>query len=248
MITLGIDIGGSGIKGAKVDTRKGELASERVRIDTPQPSTPENCARVVREIVEQFRYHGPVGVTFPSVVRHGVVLTAANVDKSWIGCDAEKLLRETLALPVIVLNDADAAGIAEIHFGAGQDAPGTVAMFTFGTGIGTAFFIDGRLFPNTEFGHLTLRGKDAEKRASAKTKEDKGLSWKQWATRVNEFFVEIDKLFTPDLIIIGGGISKKFDKFAKYLKSNAQIVPAKFLNDAGIIGAAMQVSKPRAEP
>lgn len=243
MITLGIDIGGSGIKGAKVNTRTGELVTERVRIETPQLSTPDNCAQVVKEIVSQFHYHGPVGITFPSVVRHGVTLTAANVDKSWIQCDAEKLLHEALEMPVIVLNDGDAAGIAEMHFGAGKAVPGTVAMFTFGTGIGTAFFIDGVLFPNTEFGHLLIRGKDAEKRASAKVKEDKDLSWKEWAMRVNEFFVEIDKLFTPDLIIVGGGISKKFDKFEKHLQSSAQIVPAKFLNDAGIIGAAMAASK-----
>ncbi|RIK30013.1 MAG: polyphosphate glucokinase [Chloroflexi bacterium] len=247
MSTLGIDIGGSGIKGAQVNTRSGELTTERVRIDTPQPSMPERCARVVQEIVEQLQYHGPVGVTFPSVVRHGITLTAANVDKRWIDCDAEKLLRETLGLPVVVLNDADAAGIAEVHFGAGKDASGVVAMFTFGTGIGSAFFVDGRLMPNTEFGHLTLRGKDAERRASAKVKEDKNLSWKEWAQRVNEFFVEIDKLFTPDLIIIGGGISRKFDKFGKHLKSGAQIVPAKFLNDAGIIGAALQARHARSE-
>jgi polyphosphate glucokinase len=243
MITLGIDIGGSGIKGAKVNTRTGELTTERVRIETPQPSTPENCAQVVNQIVSQFHYHGPVGITFPSVVRHGVTLTAANVDKSWVNCNAEKLLHEALGMPVVVLNDGDAAGIAEMHFGAGKGVKGTVAMFTFGTGIGSAFFMDGELFPNTEFGHLTIRGKDAEKRASAKVKEDKDLSWKEWAARANEFFVEIDKLFTPDLIIVGGGISKKFDKFGKHLKSNAEIVPAKLLNDAGIVGAAMAASK-----
>ncbi len=243
MTTLGIDIGGSGIKGALVDTLKGETTSERVRLSTPDPSTPENCAQVVREIVEYLKYKGPLGVTFPAVVQHGVTLTAANVDKSWIDFDAEDLLREVTGLPVILLNDGDAAGIAEITFGAGKGVNGTVAMFTFGTGIGSAFFIDGVLFPNTEFGHLLIRDKDAEKRASAKVKEDKNLSWREWAERVNEFFVEIDKLFTPDRIIIGGGISKKFDKFEKYLKSNAEIVPAKFFNDAGIVGAAMAASK-----
>lgn len=243
MITLGIDIGGSGIKGALVDTANGEIVGERVRLDTPNPSTPENCAQVVRELVEYFKYTGPLGVTFPAVVQHGVTLTAANVDKSWIDCDAAALLHDVTKCPVIVLNDGDAAGIAEVTFGAGKGVMGTVVMFTFGTGIGSAFFIDGVLFPNTEFGHLLIRGKDAEKRASAKVKEDKDLKWKEWAKRVNEFFVEIDKLFTPDLIIIGGGISKKFDKFGKYLESNADIVPAKFLNDAGIIGAAMAASK-----
>lgn len=243
MITLGIDIGGSAIKGAPVNTRTGELAGERYRIEIPNPSTPENCAQVVGRIVRHFNYHGPVGVTFPAVVRHGVTLTAANVDKSWIDCDAASLLREVTGLPVIVLNDADAAGIAEVAFGAGRGVPGTVVMFTFGTGIGSAFFSDGTLLPNTEFGHMLLRGKDAEKRASAKVKDDKKLTWKQWSKRVNEFFVEIDKLFTPDLIIIGGGISKKFDKFGKLLESKAAIVPAKFFNDAGIIGAAMAASK-----
>lgn len=243
MITLGIDIGGSGIKGAPVNVETGELTAERVRIEIPNPSTPENCAEVVRQIVQHFNYNGPVGVTFPAVVRHGVTLTAANVDQSWIDCDAEALLRQVTGMPVIVLNDGDAAGIAEVAFGVGKDFKGTIALFTFGTGIGSAFFSDGMLLPNTEFGHMQIRGKDAEKRASAKIKEDKDLSWKDWAERVNEFFVEIDKLFTPDLIIIGGGVSKKFDKFGKTLKSNAKIVPAKFFNDSGIIGAAMAASK-----
>lgn len=243
MVTLGIDIGGSGIKGAPVNVKTGEIVGERYRIDTPSPSTPENCAKMVCEIIEHFDYNGPIGITFPAVVRHGVTLTAANVDKSWINCDAETLFHQVTNHPVIVLNDGDAAGIAEDAFGAGKGVAGTVAMFTFGTGIGSAFFIDGVLFPNTEFGHLKIRGKDAEKRASAKAKEDKGLKWQDWAERVNEFFVEIDKLFTPDLIIIGGGISKKFDKFGKYLKSDAKIVPAKLLNDAGIVGAAIAASK-----
>lgn len=243
MITLGIDIGGSGIKGALVNVETGELAGERVRIDIPDPSTPENCAGVVRSIVQHFDYKGALGVTFPAVVRHGVTLTAANVDKSWINSDAEALLRQVTGLPVIVLNDADAAGIAEVTFGAGKDVKGTVALFTFGTGIGSAFFIDGVLLPNTEFGHMFIRGKDAEARASARAKEDKNLTWKQWAKRVNEFLGEIDRLFTPDLIIIGGGISKRFDKYAKLLKSGAKIVPASFFNDAGIIGAAMAASK-----
>lgn len=239
MITLGIDIGGSGIKGAPVNTVTGELVGERLRIETPMPSTPENCAVVVNQLVLEFNYSGPIGVTFPAVVRHGVTLTAANVDKSWINYDAETLLRRVTGMPVKVLNDGDAAGVAEVAFGAGKDVPGTVVMFTFGTGIGSAFFSNGILLPNTEFGHLLIREKDAEKRCSAKVKEDKDLSWRDWATRVNEFLVEIDKLFTPDLIIIGGGISKKFDKFAGYLESNAKIVPAKLYNDAGIVGAAM---------
>lgn len=243
MNTLGIDIGGSGIKGAPVNLTTGELASERLRIETPTPSTPENCARVVKEITEHFAYNGPLGVTFPAVVKQGVTLTAANVDKSWVEFDAATLLHDVTGLPVVVMNDADAAGVAEVTYGAGKGVPGTVAMFTFGTGIGSAFFSDGVLLRNTELGHLTIRGKDAEKRASAKAKEDKDLSWKQWADYVNEFFVEIGKLFSPDLIIIGGGTSKKFDKFSKLLESDAKIVPAQLLNDAGIIGAAMEASK-----
>jgi len=243
MITLGIDIGGTGIKGAPVNIETGELMSERVRIDTPTPSTPENCAAIVRELVNHFDFAGPIGITFPAVVRHGVTLTAANVDKSWIGYDAQTLLSKVTEHPVVLLNDGDAAGVAEVAFGAGKGEMGTVAMFTFGTGIGSAFFVDGELFPNTELGHLKIRGKDAEKRASAKAKEDKDLKWRAWAVHVNEFFTEIDILFTPDLIIVGGGISKKFDKYSKYLKSNARIVPAKLMNDAGIVGAAMAASK-----
>lgn len=243
MVTLGIDIGGSAIKGAPVDLDKGVLVTERVRVEMPTPSTPENCARVVQELVQRFQYSGPVGITFPAVVKNGVTLTAANVDKSWINFDAQKLMREVTRLPVIVLNDADAAGVAEVAHGAGKDVAGTVALFTFGTGIGSAFFINGILLPNTEFGHLLLRGRDAERRASAKVKADKGWTWKQWAKRVNEFLFEIDKLFSPDLVIIGGGVSKRFDKFAPFLDSNAKLVAAKFFNDAGIIGAAMAASQ-----
>lgn len=243
MITLGIDIGGSGIKGAPVNVATGELLTERLRVKMPEPSTPENCARVVRDIVQQFDYSGPVGITFPAVVKRGMTLTAANVDKSWVNYDAQSLLQQVTGLPVVMLNDADAAGIAEIEYGAGRGVAGAVAMFTFGTGIGSAFFTKGILLPNTEFGHLLIRNKDAELRASAKVKQDRGLTWKQWCARVNEFLVEIDKLFSPDLIILGGGVSKKFDKFGKYLKSQAPIVPAQFFNDAGIIGAAMAASQ-----
>lgn len=243
MITLGIDIGGSGIKGAPVEVTNGEFTAERIRVDTPMPSTPENCVRVVYEIVQKFDYKGPLGVTFPAVVKKGVTLTAANVDKSWIQFDAQALLRKTTGLPVILLNDADAAGIAEIAYGAGKDVMGTVILLTFGTGIGSAVFSDGKLVGSTEFGHLTIRGKDAEARASAKAKEDKKLNWMQWAKRVNEYFAEIDKLFSPDLIIVGGGISKKFDKYEKLLKSTAKIVPAHFYNDAGIIGAAIAAAE-----
>ncbi len=243
MVTLGIDIGGSGIKGAPVNVDTGEFTADRIRIDTPIPSTPENCAEVVYEIVQKFNYKGPLGVTFPAVVKKGVTLTAANVDKSWIQFAAEALLKKVTGLPVILLNDADAAGIAEVSYGAAKGQMGTVILLTFGTGIGSAIFTDGKLIGSTEFGHLTIRGKDAEHRASAKAKEDRKYNYKQWAKRVNELLAELDKLFTPDLIIVGGGISKKFDKYEKYLESHAKIVPARFLNDAGIIGAAIAAAE-----
>lgn len=243
MAVLGIDIGGSGIKGATVDVARGELTQDRLRIQTPEPSTPENCARVVRDLVRQFQYSGPIGVTFPAVVKHGRTLTAANVDQRWVNYEAEKLLTRATDQPVVLLNDADAAGMAEVGYGAGKGVAGTVALFTFGTGIGSAFFSDGVLLPNTEFGHMQIRGKDAEHRASAKVKDDKGWNWEEWAARVNEFLAEIDKLFSPDLIIFGGGISKKFDKYEPYLVSQARIVPARFLNDAGIVGAALAASR-----
>jgi len=243
MNTLGIDIGGTGIKGAPVDLATGALTADRLRIETPTPSTPENCARVVKEVIDYFHYNGPLGVTFPAVVKHGVTLTAANVDPTWVEFDAAALLHDVSGLPVVMLNDGDAAGVAEVTYGAGKGTMGTVAMFTFGTGIGSALFSNGVLLPNTELGHLIIRGKDAERRASARAKEDKDMSWKVWSNYVNEFFVEIDRLFSPDLIIIGGGVSKKFDKFNKFLESDAKIVPAQLLNDAGIIGAAMEASK-----
>lgn len=239
MQIMGIDIGGSGIKGAPVDLDKGELVHERHKIATPQPSTPAAVAAVVAELIGHFNYQGPVGCTFPAVVQHGVTLTAANVDKSWIGANAEQLFREVTGLPVLVLNDADAAGVAEMHFGAGKDRKGVVILLTFGTGIGSAIFTGGVLLPNTEFGHLQVRGKDAEHRAAARIREEEDLSWKEWAERVQEYLAYMEFLFSPDLFIIGGGISRKFDKFQKYLTTRAEIVPAQLGNDAGIVGAAM---------
>lgn len=254
MKILGIDIGGSGIKGAIVDVRKGEFVTERHRIDTPNPATPEAVAQVVAELARHFQYQGPIGCTFPAVVQHGIIFTAANVDQSWINTNGEAIFTETTGYPVHVLNDADAAGVAEMHFGAGRDRKGVVIMLTFGTGIGSAIFIDGHLLPNTEFGHMKIRGKDAEHRASARVRADKELSWKDWAKRVNEFLAQMEFLFSPDLFIIGGGVSKKFDKFAPYLTVRAELQPAQLLNDAGIIGAAMAAaehfptSQPTAKP
>lgn len=236
---LGIDIGGSGIKGALVNVLTGEMTTERHRISTPNKSTPENVAKVVADLAGHFAWRGPIGCTFPAVVRHGVVYTAANVDKSWIGTDAVTLFEQNTGSPVRVLNDADAAGLAEMIVGAGRDRQGVVIMLTFGTGIGSAIFVDGRLLPNTEFGHLPIRGKDAEHRASAKVRDDEDLSWSEWAERVNEFLELMEFFFSPDLFIIGGGVSKKQHKFLHLLKTRAEILPAKLLNEAGIIGAAM---------
>lgn len=239
MAIMGIDIGGSGIKGAPVDVEKGEFLAERERIETPQPSTPARVAEAVVELLKKFDWHGPVGCTFPAIVQHGVIRTAANVDKAWIGTNGEALFREATGCPIRVLNDADAAGVAEMTFGAGRGRKGVVILLTFGTGIGSAIFIDGILLPNTEFGHVELRGKDAEHRAAARIKTEKDLSWKEWGGRVDEYLQYMELLFSPDLFIIGGGVSKKFDKFIPYLHTQAEIVPAQLQNDAGIVGAAM---------
>lgn len=240
MTLLGIDIGGTGIKGAPVDIETGQLLAERLRLPTPQPSLPNAVADVVGEIAKHFNYSGPTGVTFPAVVKQGVIYTAANVDHSWIGTNASELFTSHVNGPVAVVNDADAAGVAEVRFGAGKDRKGVVIMVTLGTGIGTAIFLDGKLLPNTEFGHLQIRGKDAEKRASEKVREDKKLSWKKWAKRVSEYLNEMEKLFSPDLFIIGGGISKESEKFFPLLKTKTEVivVPAQMRNEAGIIGAA----------
>jgi polyphosphate glucokinase len=239
---LGIDIGGSGIKAAPVDTATGQLAAERQKDPTPQPATPAAVADIVTKLVHAFQWTGPVGVTFPGVVVGGVVHTAANMDPSWIGVDAVKLFGSEIKLPVTVLNDADAAGLAEMRFGAGKGVPGTVLLLTLGTGIGSALFIDGILVPNTEFGHIQIRGKDAEKRASEHAREERDLSWGDWAGRVDEYLEQMEGLLSPGLIIIGGGVSRKSDKFLPFLtRLRAKVVPAALHNDAGIIGAAMAV-------
>ncbi len=239
MEILGIDIGGSGIKGAPVNIETGELASDRYRIPTPEPSVPEAVADVVAKITRHFEWTGPIGCTFPAVIKNGVTLTAANVDNTWIGANGQKLLREKTGCPVLLLNDADAAGFAEMKFGAGQDRAGVVILLTLGTGIGSAIFVNGVLVPNTEFGHLDIRGKDAEDRASDRIRKAEDLSWKEWAKRVNEYLQQMEALFWPDLFIIGGGVSKKHEKFFRYLDIKTEIVPAKTLNEAGIIGAAL---------
>ncbi|GAA1352629.1 polyphosphate--glucose phosphotransferase [Streptomyces beijiangensis] len=241
---FGVDIGGSGIKGAPVDLTRGDLAQERHKVLTPQPATPDGVADCVAEVVSHFGWTGPVGITFPGVVTDGTVRTAANVDKGWVDTDAASLLSQRLdGVPVTVVNDADAAGIAEVTFGAGRDRKGTVILLTFGTGIGSALFTGGRLVPNTELGHLELHGHDAETRASTKAKEDEDLTWTHWAHRVQKYLAHVEMLFSPELFIIGGGVSRKADKFLHLIEGiTAEIVPAELENNAGIVGAAMAAS------
>lgn len=246
MHIFGVDIGGSGIKGAPVNLDLGDLADERHKVLTPHPATPDAVADGVKEVVDHFGWTGPVGITFPGVVTGGATIrTAANVDKSWIDVDARALLSERIGgLPVTVVNDADAAGVAEVQFGAGRDRQGTVILLTFGTGIGSAVFSDGVLVPNTELGHLELHGHDAETRASTKAKEDHELTWEHWAKRVTKYLAHVEMLFSPELFIIGGGVSRKSAKFLHLIEGiRAEIVPAQLQNNAGIVGAAMRAAK-----
>lgn len=239
MVILGIDIGGSGIKGGLVDIETGALVTQRYRLPTPENAKPEECALVVEEIRKYFQYSGPIGVGFPAVVLHGVCKTAANIHDSWIGTNVEQLIHEKTGCSTYVLNDADAAGIAEMTFGAGRERKGVALILTVGTGIGSAIFTDGSLVPNTELGHLELRGKDAEWRASDAARKRKGLTWEEWAVRFQEYLDRIEFLFWPDLIIIGGGMSAKTDRFFPLVKTRAEMIPAQLLNEAGIVGAAM---------
>ena len=239
MQVLGIDIGGTGIKAAPVDVLTGKLAAERVKILTPRPAVPDAVADVVRDLAKGFGWTGPAGITFPGVVINGTTMTAHNLDTTWIGRDARKLFADATGLHVRVLNDADAAGVAEMKFGAGAGESGTVVMVTFGTGIGSALFHDGILVPNTEFGHIEIHGHDAESRASQRAKELHDLSWGKWAGRVDEYMDHLEALLAPDLFIVGGGISRQADKFLPLLSLRARVVAAALHNDAGIVGAAM---------
>ncbi|GAA1380193.1 ROK family protein [Pseudonocardia kongjuensis] len=236
---FGIDIGGSGIKGAPVDLATGRLAGERVRIPTPQPSTPEAVAATVAEILDDFGWKGSFGCTFPAVVQHGVTRTAANVDDSWVDCDAASVLRKVTGRDTVLVNDADAAGVAEVEFGAAGAKSGVVLLATLGTGIGTAVIAHGRLVPNTELGHVELDGYDAETRAADSARERDGLGWEEWGERLTRYFRHVENLLWPDLIVVGGGVSKKFDKWSPYVSTRTPMVPAKLLNEAGIIGAAL---------
>jgi polyphosphate glucokinase len=236
---FGIDIGGSGMKAAPVDLATGELTAERFKILTPHPAVPAAMADVVEKLVRHFDWAGPVGVTFPAVVRNGVTLSAANVDKSWIGTDADALFTKAIGSDVYVVNDADAAGLAEIRYGAGRDRKGVVLVLTFGTGIGSGLFIDGVLVPNTELGHLEVDGHDAEYRAAAIAHDREKLSWKEWAKRVERYLKSVVRLLSPELIIVGGGVSRKSDKWLPYIDVDTELVPAALTNEAGIVGAAL---------
>lgn len=239
MNVLGIDVGGSGIKGAPVDLKTGKLLAERLRIKTPKEAEPEPVAEVVAEIAKSFEWKGPIGIGFPAPIKSGVALMAANISEKWVGVNADDLLTQATGCDCTMINDADAAGLAEMKFGAGKNQAGTVIMLTLGTGIGTALFYRGNLLPNTEFGHLDMEGKDAEHRASDAVRQHEDLSWKKYAKRLNAFMEEMERLFWPDLFIIGGGISKKSEKYVPLLEIKTPVVPAQFLNEAGIVGAAL---------
>jgi polyphosphate glucokinase len=244
MVILGLDFGGSGIKGGLVDIEKGELTQPRIRIPTPEGAKPKDVASVVAEICRGFGYQGPAGGTIPGVVQHGVVMTAANIDDGWVGKNAERLFAQASGCDFFVVNDADAAGLAEMRYGVGREFRGQVVlMITLGTGIGSALFVDGRLVPNLELGHLKVREKDAEKRASDAARQKKELTWPAYAEVLDEVLGEIEALIWPDVIVIGGGISKEGEKFIPLLKRRAKVVPAQLLNQAGIIGAALYASE-----
>lgn len=239
MEVLGIDMGGTGIKGALVNTDTGEMLTERYRLLTPQPATPGAVIATMAEIVKHFYWQGPVGCGYPGVVKHGVTYTASNVAQEWIGFNLESSLCELTGCDIVALNDADAAGLAEMRFGAGRDQDGLVLVITLGTGIGTALFVGGQLVPNLELGHIEIGGRDAEKLAAAVVRKQAKLSWKSWGKRVNKYLVTMEQLIWPDLIIVGGGVSKRQDKFFSYLTTRTRVMPAEMLNEAGIVGAGL---------
>ncbi len=243
MEILGIDVGGSGIKGAVVDTKKGTLLTDRHRIPTPQPATPTAVIETISELIREFNWHGQVGVGFPAAVVHEIVRTATNIDNSWIGVNAAAEIEKQTGCPTHLVNDVDAAGFAEMKFGAGKKNKGTVIIVAFGTGIGTAIFIKNKLVPNTELGHLIMNSEIAERYAANSAREREELDWETWGKRVNEYLVYMESLFYPDLFIFGGGVSKQFDEFKQYLTIETPIVPAKNRNHAGIIGAALAAKR-----
>ena len=248
MKILGVDIGGTGVKGAPVDIAAGRLLSERFRVPTPKPATPGAVVSAVQELVRHFRWKGPIGCAFPAVIAEGVVHTASNIDESWIGVDAENLFSHRLKLPVSMINDADAAGVAEMQFGAGRRVNDLVLIVTLGTGIGSALFFRGELIRNTELGQIEVNGKPAERRASNRVREERDWSWEKWGEKVGDYLRRLELYLAPALIIVGGGVSKHHREFFKFLKLRTPIVPAKLLNDAGIIGAALTAQHARLMP
>ena len=243
MEVLGIDIGGSGIKGAPVDTGTGNLLAARYRLQTPSPSKPQPVAEIVAKIADHFSWKGSLGIGYPGVVRKGVTLTAANMHNDWVGLNAAKFIKKVTGCKTCIINDADAAGLAEMAFGAGVDRQGVVMVVTIGTGLGTALFTNGQLLPNSEFGHLEIDGVEAEWIASDAARKREKLSWKKWGRRFDQYLHTMEKLLWPDLIILGGGISKKYEEFLPYITVQAEVVPAKMLNEAGIVGAAVGACK-----
>ncbi len=241
MEVLGIDIGGSGMKAAIIELTTGEMVTERYRIDTPQPATPKAMVEVVKKLQKHFDWKGRIGVGFPAAIVNGFVKTASNIDSSWINTPITKLFTEATGCEVSVMNDVDVTGLAEMNFGAGKDRKGKVLTVALGTGIGTALFYNGQLIPNTELGHLQMKGLIAEDYAANSVRENEELSWKEWGMRLNEYLLELDKLLWPDLIIIGGGVSKHYENFEQYLDRNLAVVPAALKNHAGIIGSASQL-------
>lgn len=245
MEILGIDVGGSGIKGGIVDTQKGELITERYRIDTPKPAVPSSMIETIEAIIRNFDWQGSVGCGFPAAVKNEIIKTASNIDNSWIGVNASARIEEETGCPTHLVNDVDAAGYAEVEFGAGKDRYGTIFMAAFGTGIGTAVFHNQQLVPNTELGHIPMHGMAAEEYAANSIREQNDLSWEEWGGRVNEYLQLIEALFWPDIIIIGGGVSKDFHEFKAYLDLDTEVVPAESRNHAGIIGAALAATAKR---
>ena len=243
MNILGIDIGGTGIKGAIVDTEVGELVSERYRVPTPQPATPRAVIETVEQVVREFNWHGPVGCGFPAAIKHEIVKTASNIDHSWIGLNAAAQIEKDTGCPTHLVNDVDAAGFAEMKFGAGKKEKGTVIVVAVGTGIGTAIFTNKTLLPNTELGYLPMKGMVAEHYAANSVRENEGLAWEAWGELLNEYLSLLVDLFWPDLIILGGGVSKKFARYENCINVDTRVVPALNKNNAGIIGAAIAAKK-----
>ncbi len=243
MQILGIDVGGTGIKGAPVDTDTGSLLAERYRVLTPKSAKPGPIADVVKSVAMHFDWHASIGCGFPAVIRNGVAESAANINERWIGTNVARLFSDATQCPVYVVNDADAAGLAEVTFGAGKGAPGVVMMITIGTGLGSALFIDGKLVPNTELGHIEVECDDAESIASDVVRKEQDLSWKKWAKRLDKYLNTLEHLFSPDLMILGGGAIKKQDQFFPLLTLRTRVIPAELGNDAGIVGAALAANQ-----